>query len=87
MADPKLAVTTMGFGGQGKYRLQMQATQDGKPIPNAKVEVIGNDGTVASVRADENGAAAVLWTVKSGNVWLHFTVQGCPSPHIENLFA
>ena len=87
MASPELKVNVMSFGGRGKYRLQMQATSGGSPIPDAKIEVIGNDGTVQEMRADENGAAAVLWTVMSGDVWLSFTVQGRPVSHVENLFA
>lgn len=87
MASPDLKVNVMSFGGPGKYRLQMQATLEGSPIPGAKIEVIGNDGTVQEMRADEFGAAAVLWTVMSGDVWLSFTVQGHPVSHVENLFA
>lgn len=87
MASPELKVNVMSFGARGKYRLQMQATVGGSPIPNAKIEVIGNDGTVQEMRADENGAAAVLWTVLSGDLWLSFTVQGHPVSHVENLFA
>ena len=88
----ELAVHVTRIGnGPTKYRLQVCATKDGKPIVGAKVEAIGNDGKTENTDrtggTDSNGAAVIQWEVSAGDVWLNFTVNGTPVTTIENLFA
>ena len=88
MAEPALKTNVVMFGRMGRYRLTLAASEDGRPLPNARIEVVGSDGNIQEVRADEHGTAAVVWVVADGeNVWLSFTVNGHPVKKSENLWG